>query len=104
MREVFPKALGLKVLSLLCKSIKQGELTWSSEYPCYSMGSLETAPTLGKNIRTRWFGTSGPVSPKGHFLMVAAKPSLCVQRQAVGWGGLQTESIRTKIEGLGIWI
>lgn len=58
------------------------------------MGSLEPAPILGKQLGTRWFGASGPVSLKGHVLTAVATPSVCVQRQAVGW-----ELCRTKASG-----
>lgn len=47
-------------------------------------GSSGQASVLGKQLGTRWFGTSGPGSPKGHSLVTEVTPLTHVEREVVG--------------------
>lgn len=43
-------------------------------------GEFGTSPSTGKALGTRWFGASGPGSPKGHSLMTEVTPVIHVER------------------------
>lgn len=51
MGDVFPKALGLKVLTFFCKSRKSSEADMAQREPTALNGEFRTSPSTGKAIR-----------------------------------------------------